>query len=356
MWSSTIAELIDLLLTGYEMQPADLERLLEKGKSQSEGHYLEAKQGHPQKDKGNPQDTIRRYVSGFANSDGGILLLGVADNWAIVGFEAPGNIDAAQWANDCIQKIAPYFSPLPRFQVVHHENGKVLVASSARSLNLIPVVENTKQHFYIRIHDHTTTMPDWMISDLMLGRRSYPYLHFSEVSISGLWRQGEDINEYLTVDFKCVVGNNSLVWAQNTTVGMIGWVYGTGSGQLGNHLLTYITIQEPCLFARSRELELQHMRQSAQQPFELDPFSERGTINTGWNIPLRYLDNYYFASWNAALYIIAKETPPVWYQLTLNINSQLLVMHKEQKLRELGSENLCFTRTAVDRPVVSWNP
>ena len=364
MWDSTIVELIDMLLAGYELDIDDLERLLEKGRERSEGHYLEVKQGHPERDRSNPADTIRRYLSGFANSDGGILLLGVNNDWEVVGYSAPGNADSAQWANDCIQRIASNFSPLPRFQVVNHADGSVLVAVATRSLNLVPIIENSRQRYYLRIHDQTRSMPDWMISDLMLGRRAYPYLHISDVSISNIRRHLEGNRftgntqypyEYLSVDFAFLVENESLFWAEDVSMGMIGWVLESRAGRLNNHLLAHVTIQNPSPFGDCQPLVLRHLRQSAQMPFVLDPFSERIININGWNIPLKCVSDFYMYTWNAALYVIARETPPVWYRLSLTINSNLLTLQRSNAFDQIGGENLRLMKTSGGRPTVSWS-
>lgn len=358
MWDSTIVELIDMLLAGYDLESGDLERLLERGKERSEGHYLEVKQGHPERDQSNPTDTIRRYLSGFANSDGGILLLGVNNDWDVVGYSAPGNADAAQWANDCIQNIASYFSPLPRFQVVPHNKGPVLVAAAARSLNLVPVVENARQRYYLRFHDQTKTMPDWMISDLMLGRRAYPYLNISKASILTLRRHRNDnpFQEYLSLDLQFIVENESLAWAQDVTLGMVGWVLEPSAGRISNHLLAHITIQDAIPFGSCHPLVISHQRQSSQASFTLDPFSERTMRNGGWNIPLKCIDNFFMHTWKAVIYVIARKTPPVWYQLSLTIDSNLLTKQQVNAVEQIGEENLRLTKISGGRPIVSWNP
>lgn len=358
MWDSTIVELIDMILAGYEMETDDLVRLLEKGKQRAEGHYLEAKQGHRQMDKGRSSKILRQYISGFANSDGGILLFGVTNDWSVVGFTAPDNTDAVQWATNCIHNMAPSFSPQPRFQTVPHPDGPVLVAATTRSLNLVPVTEGSRQHYYLRFNEETTTMPDWMISDLMLGRRAYPYLHISEVSIQGLRRHWGDnhSSEYLSLDFRFVIGNDSLTWAQDIISGMIAWVLESRAGRISNHPLAHITVQNASPFGSCQPLVLKHKRQSSQAPFTLDPFSERAITNPGWNIPLTCNGEFYTYPWKTAIYIIANDAPPVWYQLTFNVDSNLLKMIPNNEVGHLGEENLRLTKISGGRPIVSWSP
>src|SRR4051812_12597551 len=95
-----------------------------------EDSFLDYKHGNELAKKDAPA-TIRQYMSGFANSAGGVLIIGVDEQtWTITGCTASGGSDLAEWASRCLTPIAPYFSPLPRFQVVPHPNGNVLIAAT----------------------------------------------------------------------------------------------------------------------------------------------------------------------------------------------------------------------------------
>ena len=68
------------MIGGGEFDEADLRAL---AALPSEDLYLEFKDGTETDDQKKASRTLRQYVSGFANSDGGLIVFGVGD--AIVG-------------------------------------------------------------------------------------------------------------------------------------------------------------------------------------------------------------------------------------------------------------------------------
>jgi hypothetical protein len=75
---------------------------------------------------------LARSVAAFANSGGGWLLLGVADDGSVAGFAVPGTAHAHDWLRDHLQ---PAIDPLPAFHVatVPTADGDVLAVRIPRS-------------------------------------------------------------------------------------------------------------------------------------------------------------------------------------------------------------------------------
>lgn len=76
--------------------------------------------------------TLAKVVSGFANAHGGWLLLGVDDDGAIVGWEAPGRSHVRDWLRDLLDN---HLDPLPHFdaQVFVHEGTPIAAVWIPRS-------------------------------------------------------------------------------------------------------------------------------------------------------------------------------------------------------------------------------
>ena len=159
-------ELLEKLMTGYEMTSSDLDDLLRD--KTPEGLFLEYKDGKElEKPRSERNGTIREYLSAFANSAGGILIIGVDENtWTVTGCPAPGGGDLAEWekksrsnlaewAARCVTPIAHHFSPRPRYQTLDHPDGQVLIMVTERSPNLIPCNVGGEFVYYLRHHDQT---------------------------------------------------------------------------------------------------------------------------------------------------------------------------------------------------------
>jgi len=169
-------ELLELLLGGYSLDAVDIDNLITTPRIREDLH-IEYKHGNELEKPGQePANTIREYMSAFANSDGGILIIGI---------DAPGSIpkevtgcrhnrgDLAEWAARSLDQSANYFSPIPRFKVVSRSKGDILVGIVPRSLAMVPVIKAErakKLAYYIRLHDQTLEAPEYLIADILLGR------------------------------------------------------------------------------------------------------------------------------------------------------------------------------------------
>lgn len=84
-------ELLEFLMSGYILDPDELDDLLME--KTPEDLFLDYKDGKILKEKRKAAQTLREYMSGFANSQGGTLIIGVDQNtWSVTGCVAPGAV------------------------------------------------------------------------------------------------------------------------------------------------------------------------------------------------------------------------------------------------------------------------
>jgi hypothetical protein len=238
-------ELLDYLLEANTLAPNQLDDFIQM--NSEEGQYFDYKDGiittEPNRKKG--IQTIREYVSGFANGDGGVLLIGVSDSTPrqIAPCESSiGTLPLDQWASRCLQDMVGYFSPQPRFQVISHAQGPVLAITVARAPSLVACVESRALKYFFRIGDSTIEIPEYLIADLVLGRRQHPlldvhYHDFTEVSDVREFGSPNDRWEVTRASFTFMVENLSLVAAEQVEVGVVSWSLSGDDTEINRYFL-----------------------------------------------------------------------------------------------------------------------
>jgi len=350
-------ELLESAMAGYEIAPEEIDRLLQD--QIPEDLYLDYKHGDELKEANKARRTIRAYMSAFANSAGGTLAVGVDQKtWTVTGCIAPGGGDLAEWASRCLTPIAHYFSPAPRFQVVKHPNGNVLLASVNRSLGLVPCVEKGQLVYYLRLHDQTLRAPEYLVGDIVLGRRQGPYLRIAGFELGSVSRRPEPEAGAYDLSFLPVftLENRSFSWAEDVMLGIISLVkYPLGNSRLlGRHLLSYIEAKEVEVRRLSGRCHLGHTVSGTPR---IDPFGVAVLKRfPGHTIPLRVHDHWYTPYvWKAAAYLISRGAPPIWYQLSLVVDSSLLQFIQSQAYLPVDSRFLAVSQLSSERPVVAWD-
>lgn len=355
-------ELLEEFMAGQAMTHEKLDELLEN--EITEDLFLEYKRSDVLNwSKPKRNHLIREYLSGFANSVGGLLIIGIDDRqWEITPCKNVSG-DLARWAASCCTEIAYYFSPQPRFQVVEHPRGKVLVAATLRSSSLVPCRVGHELVYYLRFHDQTLDnktlkVPDYLISDLMLGRRQRPYLHVRRIGFRATAKEQQAYNNrVLSFNFVLSVENEGLVWASDVKVGIVRQIH-DASETLNAHLLSYIDVQGVGKkFSGSENYDLDHTLLSSKSHLshiDLAPFSFVNIPVNNNEIPTRIGQVHYHYTWNAALYIMSRESSPVWYQIQLEINATLLQAVNERESFREHDHPLKIFRLGTTRPVVSW--
>ena len=166
---------------------------------------------------------VRAWVSGFANAEGGVLVIGIvggeeaqgAKKWS---FEAPTLPDLAGW-DAWLGRVLSEVNAKTRvaWKVVPIDGADVVVIAANRAEELIRVYEKPNLVCHLRIGDNTVQIDETLFVDLALGRRAKPDLALAP-KIEG----STDSNGFrLTVDV--LVHNQGLLWVPDLTVTVIGY-------------------------------------------------------------------------------------------------------------------------------------
>lgn len=352
--------LLERLLDGEGLRPAELDELL--GQQVKEDQYLEYKDG---KELVNPKKgaaTIREYVSGFANSEGGVLIIGVEDGtYKITGAKAPSGLSLQDWASDCLTKMAAFLMPPPRFVEVTSASGVVLVMAVARTPSLVPDVQDGRIVYRLRIGDQTLEAPEYLVADWMLGRRQQSVLRVEEMRLVEVRETARDNKgsarnqrptAFTDLDFNLglAIENLSLTWAEEVQVGLVCWLPSPpDEGALATHksLLAHVDVRQPAVEAIGNEFRYQlvhlPMRETEANRL-LKPFTTLQATPERLRYRLGATNPRWFGTWQAAVYVIARNAPATWYQVGLQVNEQLFarVVHGE--------------RTPLSQEFLSWRP
>jgi len=333
------------------MSPAELDDLV--ANPVKEDLYIEYKHGNELLKKDAP-DTIRQHMSGFANSAGGVLIIGVdaphATPTDVTGCQGHKKGDLAEWAARCLNPIASSFSPIPRFHVVPHPKGDVLVGVTQRSLGLVSLREAESIVYYFRLHDQTLKAPDYLMADLLLGRRQQPILYISDHQLVNPHREFDnsigatDFQFELRLNFE----NMSIVWAEDCRWGIIAWVqqtsyHGMQMSEPSSHLLSFLEVRDVPDLGDPRSSQLRHIRGIVhiEEPFEAD------TRSIALSLPLHIHNQSHTYIWRAALYVTAKNSLPIWHQINIAVDK---LMDTQVPITSISK----VIRLTTERPVVAW--
>ena len=352
-------DLLESMLGGEDITADELDDLVND--QVSEDLHLEYKHGDELQKGKRAGATIREYVSAFANSAGGVLVVGV-DNatWEVTGCCAPGGGDLREWASRCLTPIAPYLSPQARPDVVQHPKGDVLLVAADRSMNLVPLVEDQKPVYYLRIHDQTIKAPEYLVSDLLLGRRNRPFLDITAFSLEAITsRPASQFSVDHEVAFipTFTIENGSLAQAVDVSVGITCWSRKESARQsslMSRHLRSFLDVRELSAERIPEFYGLYHDTRNRLAIKELGAFDYQTLHATRVNLPERAYGHRYSLTWYAAVYLMSRETPPTWYQARLTVD-QNLFNHLATDPDNLTPESpfLEFTRLSSERPVVA---
>ena len=354
-------QLLESLLSGHSLCPDELDDLI-KNKVE-EDLYVDYKHGDELKktDK-NINDEIREDVSAFANSAGGVLIIGIdapqRKPIQITGCKNhnKGNLD--DWAARCLTPIANYLVPPPRFQVVNHIMGEVLVITVPRSLRLVPITKSGGILYYLRLHDQTLKAPDYLMADLLLGRRQQPIFEISEyvaINFDEILDENNSLRD-LKFEIRLRVENVSLVWVDDCEWGIVYLTHFTNYNIIGEkigkpsqHLLTYLAVYDE-FFPDTRLRQFVHRRGSL--PI-VKPYDD-GVIITSYQVPLQHGNDWISYTWKAALYFVARNSLPAWYQIELAINADTFQLFEKKKPLPPTLDVFSIKRLSVERPIVAW--
>lgn len=350
-------QLMEHLLGGNALSHAQFET----ARGMNEDLHLEFKSGElyaPSK-RNDGARIVREYVTAFANADGGVLFVGVADKRGNSGIrdieccEANDNSSPADWAARALIPVAPSFAIMPKIQELVVDRGRVLVIAVARQPRLIPVVESGRAVYYVRIHDSTLQAPDYLLSDLLLGRRQHPILdvRIREFSIKYPGKMETMEGEPIKVIMPWfAVENQGLSIARGVVAGMVTWTWNGSHPTPTPSLRTHVEVREPDN-EWARLCKLSHIRFTcgSNPDGSVRPFEEGQFHSDAFEWPQPFTG----AQHRAAFYVMAEGSSPDWYELRVRIPQMVPSVLRHTELRE------GFYERSLDRvftpPIVSFS-
>ena len=334
-----------------------------------EGLHLDFKSGL-ELNKTEPASELEKYVAGFANSDGGILVFGYNEGAReFDGYRTPGGGPAVQWVSRVLQpRVGPYLSVQPRVVEGTVHGKPVFAVATARTAALVPVSRNGKLVIFLRIGDSTIPRPEYatigapgyLAGDLMLGRRAMPDLRLVVREASFAWHPGQhDADEAVTgLSVHVVVKNAGLLFADSVRYGMIAWtrralrIGGVAAGQeVPDRLLMAVDAPQPLPSSGGGEWELRHFpARNSDESSDLGPFEDSRPQFLGrLSVPL--VPATEVARIRAAMYVLSRNVEPRWHQFELRYDTSVprapAVPSQEAKSR-------CMLEVGVPRAEVSW--
>jgi hypothetical protein len=304
-----------------------------------EGQYLDFKHGL-ELAKPKPSRTIRQYATGFANADGGLLVVGVSDGGAdsakrtFTNTPRPGGKPLDAWASDALNQVAGSFSPQPRIRAMTIDGCELLLIAVARA----PTYIMCDGQYWFRFAQTTKPMPPFMVSDFLLGRRAHPVLELAEHE-SGCAGGNQEVRHF---NFR--VHNAGFLPGDDVLVGVISWGRPTGDPNHGRPLSAYlrnfVDLRPLSPSYKERGLIPMHTTSERKRPVALAAFQSGATaveLVADFEespVPVR-----------SAAYVVARGHPPIWYQF-------------DWEMRARSAPDLArrarLTPCPLERPIVEW--
>jgi len=385
-WTSK--ELFDRVLREQEVARADIE-LMVKARV-AEDLHLDWKGGKVVNAKTGGA-TIRKAVAGFANAEGGVLVLGVnggdvgtgEKKWTMTPcFKTKGKQSTKEWVEQVLVPLRASLRPQPT--VVAIDDGELVLIGVQRSDLLVQVVEKGQEVVhYLRFYGTTQKVPGYLLADLLLGRRQRPRMELAILDVDvGPKPLGSGASHRQHVRFQetqrspwpysitVETRNASLVWADEVAYGavlMSEAAQGRRDGQ-GRKVAARLDVPHSVLAnvsGRGRDgHDVVHAfhRGGNMAPFEktelvrLTGFvpsmiyliNARREAATMWQrehglllstvVDLDGLGDFRITYW-APVYVVARNSTPQWFQLRIVYDEQARVI-----------ENLCSCEPADGRP------
>ena len=327
---------IEAFLRGDRIREADLDKLRKLTVPEDQRiDYKEAAWTAPDERRdlgaGHPRTLkarVSKYVGGFANGIGGVLVIGMKEERAehsdgveylrrlhldaIVGEGKRKSVVESVRAG--LEGIIGHLPRSARVVVVDQEaedkDGFYIVVGTGRARRLVPCVEKEQVVYYLRLHDSTVHAPDYLMSDLVLGHRQQPNLTveaLTEPKFQQL-RRGNELHAQVRVQ------NVGLQWVDSARMGLVAFMVGKHgkpvSEELQRDLRFFVHSGQAEPRISPLYLHEAHLRESIG-PMDTvtvtlggDKIVFPGTVN-----PQRVL--------GAALYIVGKSIEPMWWQVII---------------------------------------
>jgi hypothetical protein len=356
-------ELLQLVIEDGSLTLDEIKEFAAKGPR--EDLFLDYKDGKLLDTLKDARATVRRWVSGFANAEGGVLVFGFDELRPRQLSPCVDRIGAEpldSWARKVLAGMEGYFSPPPRFRCLPVESGReVLLIAVARAPQLVPCYEAGETKYFLRFHDSTPEVPPYLISDLVLGRRQHPIVNpeLHEVTVTFELLPGADIAETASLSFRLSVENRSLVLARALEVGLVGWSWPLphciplpDTRLIGAHLREHIDI--PTTAGKA------HLKYCRTKSLDLGPFDATFPMDVGpLRVPCYQIQNcdpmplsVYRLS--AALYLMPSGSPPSWFEIHVRVNTRWGLQRTSSLT--LRPPDIDLEQITGRRPTVDWRP
>jgi hypothetical protein len=319
MAAAPVTDLLSDILNGRQIDGSTIHALVRERRP--EGLYLEYKRGQwLDAEKG---QELRRYASGFANAEGGVLIIGIVggeesqgvDKWSIEAPVCPDKSGWDSWLGRVLAEVAT--KTRVSWQVVSVDGKEAVVIAVNRAEALVRLYEKPKLVCYLRVGEHTVPIDETLFVDLALGRRAKPDLALENLTVHYSSDSG---GPYVNVEL--VLHNQGLLWVPDVRVAWIGYaIKGTRASS-----------------SLVRQVELRPVSETSPVP-TVGVLNFLDAASNGWRSPLdgkpqevRPFENKRFATkidglptvgrdvpcaWYGAVFVVPKNGSPIWAQLAV---------------------------------------
>jgi hypothetical protein len=375
-------EFLESLLRNDVPTVEDLRAFL-VSKASDEGLFLDFK--HPDellKDKDKRNFTLRQYVAAFANSEGGVLAIGIEDKTkAIIPLTEThqGRVggDLKGWASRTVGDLTGALGAPPRFATVDVEGGQVLLVAVHRAPTLVSISKAGQAAYYFRIEDEAREVPASLVADLVLGRRQSPTLTVEAAP----WKLGTErrestigynswISSVITPEVLFSVTNNSLVTSTATSAGLIAWSFvesdTTKTPPIAGDLLARIEQVAPFTDGIVHRLHHWPLKWKVSSAMETDALRRLLTLRPFYrfSLEMEHGDHWAFSHGDhryvdmeatAALYILPDGGEPLWFEVRVDVYGRKIQNAGEQFGRPIHATAIqpVVRRVVGQRPLVS---
>ncbi len=259
--------------------------------------------------------TIRQYVAGFANAEGGVLVIGVSNSKPRQLENCPDSIGSRPthlWAEDVLREFAQYLQPPPRACLVSVGSNRVLLVACAAAPCLVPVRTKGRMVYFRRIGDSTAQLPDDIVADLLYGRRQHPAFRV-ELDAIGVDHTTIAEQRAYTLVFHLTVENVSLIDPDGLIAGLVGYSLSPQKTPVAQSILEYIDHEAPAPWAGT-SWHLVHSplvaAEEKERRFKVLPMHTRKlATKAAIVVPWEH------GSGQLAAYVMALGSTPRWYQI-----------------------------------------